>query len=148
MTAQPNAGDAPPGNIGTSLEGLFLQHFLIALTKLQESMRDGADEEKRWEWFNLQSMYVLKLIPDRDQQEEILKLIDAKEAEYKKNRTYTGEYTAGYVARLEVVTEVIMYLSNSLDLVNNDIIGSMTHRATAAAYKKETTGTEDAGAKG
>jgi hypothetical protein len=121
---------------GTSLEGLFLLHFLQALQKLQESMRDGEDPEARWEWFNLQVMYILHLIPDRDKQSEILELIDKKEAEYRQNKTYSGQYTAGYMARLEVVTGVIIYLSNSLDLVNDDIIGAMTHKAERAAYSK------------
>ena len=97
----------------------------------------GDDSEKRWEWFSLQTEYVKRLIPDRERQAEIQQMIDAKEAEYKKNKTYKGEYTAGYMARLEVVTEVIIFLTNSLDLVHDDVIGAMTNKAAREAYKQD-----------
>lgn len=136
MTTHSSTGDSTPITTGTSLEGLFLLHFLQALTKLQESMA-GDDSEKRWEWFSLQTEYVKRLIPDRERQAEIQQMIDVKEAEYKKNKTYTGEYTAGYMARLEVVTEVIIFLTNSLDLVHDDVIGAMTSKAAREAYKQD-----------
>lgn len=112
-----------------SLDGIFLLHFLQALDRLQVYLGEGGeDEEQRWMRVNLQFQYCLHLLP-RDKQDEINRLVDAREQELKRSKVYSGAYTASYIARMLIVTEIVGYLTSSLDLVHEDIIASLTPRA-------------------
>lgn len=124
------SGLSGSGNFtGMSLDGIFLLHFLQALDRLQVYLGEGGeDEEQRWMRVNLQFQYCLHLLP-RDKQDEINRLVDAREQELKRCRVYSGAYTASYIARMLIVTEIVGYLTASLDLVHEDIIASLTPRA-------------------
>jgi len=121
---------ATPGNFtGMSLDGLFLLHFLQALDRLQQYLGDsGTDEEGRWMRVNLQFQYLCHLLP-RDIQAKVSKMVDAKEQELKQSKEVGGEYAPLYISRMEIITEVVMYLTASLDLVHEDIIAALTPKA-------------------
>lgn len=119
------------GTSTNSLEGLFLFHFLYSMTKLQEILTSPGytDESERFAAFNLQSQYILHLIPDNDRRTHIADRIDEVEAELIKNKKFAGEYSNKYVARMLVVSEIVQYLTESLDLIHSDILGSITRKA-------------------
>lgn len=124
------SGTSGPGNFtGLSLDGIFLLHFLQALDRLQVYLGEGGeDEEQRWMRVNLQFQYCLHLLP-RDKQERINNLVDERERELKQSKDYSGTYTPMYLARMQIVTEIVGYLTASLDLVHEDIIASLTPKA-------------------
>ena len=124
------SGASGSGNFtGLSLDGIFLLHFLQALDRLQSYLGEGSgEEETRWMKVNLQFQYLIHLLP-RETQVRVNKLVEAKERELKVNREIGGEYAPLYISRMEIVTEVVTYLTNSLDLVHDDIIASLTPRA-------------------
>jgi len=109
------------------------------MERLQDSMK-GEDDDTRWEAFLLQAEYLKHLIPDRAVQDRITAAIDGKIKEYKDNGTYKGRHFAEYVANLEIITEIVIYLNEGLDLVHDDILGPLTPRAAEAAKENDLPG--------
>lgn len=124
-------GTSTPGNFtGMSLDGIFLIHFLNALERLQIYLGEstGEDEEGRFIKVNLQFQYLLHLLP-RDNQKRINKLVDDRALELKENKEYGGTYAPLYIARMQIITEIVGYLTSSLDLVHEDVVAALTPRA-------------------
>jgi len=124
-------GGSTPGNFtGMSLDGIFLLHFLNALERLQVYLGEGTgdNEEDRWMKVNLQFQYLLHLLP-RDKQKRINKLVDDRERELRENKEYSGTYTPMYLARMQIITEIVGYLTSSLDLVHEDVVAALTPRS-------------------
>ena len=119
---------------GTSVETLFLLHYLQALQKLQDTFLSpnagdrGEDGNPRTcnpplHLFNLQLAYILALIPDHDRQNSI----KAEMREYKQHLKTLGvkDDVIDYHAGFYIVTEIIKFLNSSLDLTHTDIIGDV-----------------------
>lgn len=127
----PYGGTATPGNFtGIGLDGILLIHFLNALERLQVYLGEGSgeEEEPRFNKVNLQFQYLLHLLP-RDTQAKVIRLVDEKERQLKDSREYSGEYTPMYLARMQIITEILGYLTSSLDLIHEDVVASLTPRA-------------------
>lgn len=116
-----------PVAVGTSLESLFLLHYLQSLTTLQNILVNPAypDNETRFTAFNLQSIYILHLIPDATKRNEIIEAIDKIESEQIINGKFKNKKDNLYFARMLVVSEIVKYLQNSLDLIHSDILGAI-----------------------
>jgi hypothetical protein len=122
----------PTGSMATtSLEGLFLFHYLFSLTRLQQILTDPVyvEESARFNAFTLQSQYILHLIPEKSRRDDIQTKIDEVETKLKTEKKYTGEYANIYIARMLVVSEIVKYLTESLDLIHSDILGSISRKA-------------------
>ena len=124
------SGSSNLGNFtGLSLDGIFLLHFLQALERLQVYLGEGGgDEGDRWMRVSLQFEYIKHLLP-KEVQQKVHKLVDEREQELKVSKEYKGEYAPLYVARMQIVSETVGYLTASLDLTHEDIVASLTPRA-------------------
>lgn len=127
------SGTSTPGNFtGMSLDGIFLIHFLNALERLQNYLGEGGggeeQEEERWNKVNLQFQYLLHLLP-HDKQRHINKLVDDRALELRESKEYKGVYTPMYLSQMVIITEIVGYLTSSLDLVHEDIVAALTPRA-------------------
>jgi len=110
-----------------TMEGVYVQHYMKALDKLQETwMGEGGMDRER---FNIQLLYLMRLLPDKKKQKEIL----IKWSDSKKEHELMGldRNEIQTFAGMEVVTEVIMFVCQAFELVNEDIIGP----ATAKQYQ-------------
>jgi hypothetical protein len=133
------------GGSGVSTQSQILQHFLESMDDIRFCIGGGgenAKESHRMENFQLLTLYLRKLIPDRKVQDEIRKMIGERRAEYIRDKTFSSEDLATYAAHLETITEVMIYLNQGMNLIHNNATASLTRRA--AAHSKIPVGEENA----
>ena len=125
------------GGSGVSTQGQVLQHFLDSMEDIRACVggKDEAKAEKRLENFLLLTIYLRKLIPNREVQDAISIAIAEKKQQYLNEKTFSSEELATYASQLETLTEVMIYLNQGMDLIHNDAVGAMTRRA--AQHAKE-----------
>jgi hypothetical protein len=129
-----NSPNSPSSFTGMSLDGIFLIHFLNALERLQIYLGESPDEESRWAKVNPQFEYLLALLPP-DTQKKINKAVVDREAELRASGEVSGDYAPQIIGRMQIVTGIVVYLTNSLDLVHEDIIGALTPEARNQAIR-------------
>ena len=108
-----------------SLEGRFVNHYFDALDKLQGCWNTDSGFNK--ERFNQQLLYLIRLLPDKRKQREILELWGEASAATKQIPNLTDAERQSY-AGMEVVTEVVLFVCDSFELINNDITGPGTSK--------------------
>ena len=118
-------GDGRYDNDGKlSMEDTFVKHFMFALDRLQTTWmgpEGGLNQEK----FNLQLLYLIRLLPDIRKQEEILR----KWGQLQETRVEgLSQSELKVYAGMEVVSEVIRFICDSFELINTDIIGPATSK--------------------
>ena len=125
--ASDNRYDRQEGTI--SMEDTFVKHFMYALDRLQTCWINdtGFNKDK----FNLQLLYLVRLLPDKPQQNKILESWGKSQEEMMTlmPNLSTGERQA--YAGMEVVTELILFVCDAFELINTDITGP----ATSKQYK-------------
>lgn len=112
-----------------SMEDTYVKHYMYALDRLQTCWvnETGFNAQK----FNLQLLYLIRLLPDKKKQREILQnwanlLDDGTQGlglTQDEIRAYSG---------MEVVTDLIMFVCDAFELINVDITGP----ATSKQYEK------------
>lgn len=118
----------------TSLEDSFTNVYWRALGNLQSCwMGDSGFDSRK---FNQQLLFLIRLLPDKDKQDAILKVwADAvKEtaavAELDGIGLDKSEITS--YAGMEVVTETVLFIVQAFELIHNDI----TAPATSKEYQR------------
>jgi hypothetical protein len=122
------------GGSGVSTQSQILQHFLESMDDIRYCIGGGGENikvDRRMENFQLLTLYLRKLIPDRKVQEEIRKMIAERKTEYIRDGTFNSEELATYAAHLETITEVMIYLNQGMNLIHNNATAAMTRRAAA-----------------
>ena len=117
------------GNETVSLESRFVEHFLYALDRLQSCWIN--DDKFHPKQFNLQLLYMIRLLPDRKKQNAILRNWNAAQADAKTLMPNLADDELQSYAGMEVVTELILFICNTFELLNTDITGP----ATAKEYQ-------------
>jgi len=122
------------GGSGVSTQSQILQHFLESMDDIRYCIGGSGEnvkEERRMENFQLLTLYLRKLIPDRKVQEEIRKMILERKTEYLRDKTFSTEELATYAAHLETITEVMIYLNQGMNLIHNNATAALTRRAAS-----------------
>ena len=116
-----------------SMESTFVQHFMYALDRLQETWNspEGFSKEK----FNMQLLYLVRLLPDKPKQKEILSQWSSAKSDIDKIFPSLSESDRQAYAGMEIVTELIIFICDAFDLVHTDIPGP----ATAKQFEAEAT---------
>jgi len=108
-----------------SLENDFLRFYLESLKSFQGTWLgpDGFQQDQ----YNRQLLFLISLIPDQDKQSSLLETWGSAQLEYKKIPGLSNEESQFYVGQ-KVTTEIILFITQSLDLVNSDVIGPGTSK--------------------
>jgi hypothetical protein len=116
---------------GITLETRFVEHFMFALDRLQSCWINETHTFLQ-KPFNLQLLYLIRILPDKEQQKKILKQWNdtITEAQELMPSLEKGEHQA--YAGMEIVTELMLFVCNNFDLLNVDITGP----ATAKQWQK------------
>jgi hypothetical protein len=125
MIPQASQGTQSQASGVMSLESVFIQHYMNAMTALQNcwlysESDDGIDVNK----FNIQLEYLIRLIPDADTQKKIRKEQDAAIKSFTENNLDHPLERAGLV----VVTHLIEFICSSFDMIHIDIVGPATSK--------------------
>ena len=124
------------GGSGVSTQSQILQHFLESMDDIRYCIGGGGENikvDRRMENFQLLTLYLRKLIPDRKVQDEIRKMIAERKEEYIRDKTFSSEELATYAAHLETITEVMIYLNQGMNLIHNNATATLTRRAASHA---------------
>jgi hypothetical protein len=107
-----------------SMEDTFVRHFMYALDRLQSTWSgdSGLDERK----FNMQLLYLIRILPDKKKQESIFK--QWKEAKDDMGDLPFSEGERRAYAGMEIVTELILFVCDAFELINTDITGPATSK--------------------
>jgi hypothetical protein len=119
MVSRPqNPSQTVQSTVGQSIEATFVAHYLMALDRLQSTWLDGniLDNQNA---FSLQLEYLIRLIPDRQVQDDIRKEYQTTLKSINKHVDPWAQQRAG----LLVVTSLIEFLTSSFDLLHVDIFG-------------------------
>jgi hypothetical protein len=118
-----NRYDSQEGSV--SLEGRFVEHYFRALDSLQTCWNGdtGFNKEK----FNLQLLYLIRLLPDKKKQKDILRQWDEAQDAAKEIAGLTTNERQSY-AGMEVVTELVLFVCDAFELINSDITGPATSK--------------------
>lgn len=114
-----------------SLEGVFLTHLLSYLDRLQDCWMGG--EENRGEGLNTtrfeyQLLFLIRLLPDRKRQDEILESWLVRKGDEKYREMGLDEEKIVAFAGMEAVSELMAFISRTFDLVHTDITGPATNK--------------------
>lgn len=113
------------GDEAITMEGRFVEHYFDALKSLQACWNNDSGFNK--ERFNLQLLYLVRLVPDRKTQKDIVQLWGESSAATKEIPGLTdGERQA--FAGMEVVTELMLFICDAFELINVDITGPATSK--------------------
>jgi hypothetical protein len=119
MVSRPsNPSQTVQSTVGQSIESVFIVHYLQALDRLQSTWMDD-DILNNQNAFSLQLEYLIRLIPDRQVQDDIRK-------EYQTTLKSINKHVDPWAAQragLIVVTSLIEFLTSSFDLLHVDIFG-------------------------
>lgn len=118
-----NRYDQTDGSI--SLEGRFVEHYFRALDSLQGCWNNDTGFKK--EQFNLQLLYLIRLLPDKNKQKDILEQWGEAQAATKLIHNLTEGERQSY-AGMEVVTELVLFVCDAFELINSDITGPATSK--------------------
>lgn len=106
------------------MEDTFVRHFMYALDRLQSTWSGdtGLDEKK----FNMQLLYLIRILPDRKKQTEIFQQW-AKAQDDMAGMDFSKAERKAF-AGMEVVTELILFVCDAFELINTDITGPATSK--------------------
>lgn len=114
----------------TSLEDSFTNVYWRALGNLQSCwMGDSGFDPRK---FNQQLLFLIRLLPDKKKQEEILKTWAEAATETREAAELDGigleksEITS--YAGMEVVTETVIFIVQAFELIHTDIIAPATSK--------------------
>jgi hypothetical protein len=127
--ASDNRYDRQEGTI--SMEDTFVKHFMYALDRLQTCWINDSGFNK--EKFNLQLLYLVRLLPDKPQQNKILESWGKSQDEMKALIPGLSDGERQAYAGMEVVTELILFVCDAFELINTDITGPATSKQYKAA---------------
>jgi hypothetical protein len=133
------------GSSGITLQGQLLEHFLLAMERLQDDLKipkskgqDGSlNDNERYEAFMLQVEYLLHLLPDEDLQDDARDLISDRLKKYTKAGIYPSKRQAEYAANMSVITKIMAFLNSGLDLIHDDIAAPLTQRARTQSEEED-----------
>jgi hypothetical protein len=108
-----------------SLEGRFVEHYFRALDALQTCWNN--DSGFKQDRFNQQLLYLIRLLPDKIQQDRILKQWGEAQEATKGISGLTDAERHSY-AGMEVVTELVLFVCDAFELINSDINGPATSK--------------------
>jgi hypothetical protein len=109
-----------------SLEETMVRHFFYGLDRLQTCWVNdtGFNKEK----FNLQLLYLIRLLPNKTKQAEIMTAWNSSLEEFEKLMPALSPSERQSYAGMEVVTEIVMFVCQAFDLINEDILGPATSK--------------------
>jgi len=113
------------GDESVTMEGRFVEHYFKALDNLQACWNNDSGFNK--ERFNQQLLYLVRLVPDKTRQLEILKMWGESSAATKLI-VHLSDAERQYFAGMEVVTELVMFICDAFELINTDITGPGTSK--------------------
>jgi hypothetical protein len=122
MTLENQTPNASNGAPVVSAEGIFIDHYMKALTSLQTTwLNYDGQNELDLNKFNLQMQYLIRLLPDTTTQERIRNEYE-KQIDFFKDKN-SQDKTAEVKAGMVVVTELIRFITTSFDLLHYDVVG-------------------------
>jgi hypothetical protein len=110
-----------------SLEDTFLRLYIGALDRFQETWMSkdmGFDKER----FNRQLMFLIALIPDRAKQATLIQDWVKAQKEHITSEILMTKDESIFYAGQAVTTELILFLTQALELSNEDIVAPGTSR--------------------
>lgn len=112
-----------------TLEQQFVDKYFKSLTNLEQIWLSGDtfDEAK----FNKQMLFLIRLIPDKKKQIEIIKEWDKGTQRYK-DLGFLKDTEVRFFSGLEIVTELILFIGKAFEIINEDI----TAPATTKEYRR------------
>jgi hypothetical protein len=116
---------------GITLETRFVEHFMFALDRLQSCWINETHTFLQ-KPFHLQLLYLIRILPDKKKQTDILVQWNATIEEAKELMPSLGIEEHQAYAGMEIVTELMLFVCNNFDLLNVDITGP----ATAKQWQK------------
>jgi hypothetical protein len=116
---------------GITLETRFVEHFMFALDRLQSCWINDSHEFLQ-KPFNLQLIYLIRILPDKAQQAQIMKDWNSHINEAKELMPSLDANEHAAYAGMEIVTELMLFVCNNFDLLKVDITGP----ATAKQWQK------------
>lgn len=116
--------DSNEGSI--SLEGRFVEHYFRALDALQGCWNN--DSGFKTERFNQQLLYLIRLLPDKSKQKEILQKWGEAQEDIKIIMPHLSNSERQSYAGMEVVTELVLFVCDAFELINSDITGPATSK--------------------
>lgn len=114
-----------------SMEDTYVKHYMYALDRLQSCWVNDSGFNK--DKFNLQLLYLIRLLPDKIVQKKILKGWNESINQSKDDMPNLTEAEIQSFAGMEVVTELILFVCDAFELINTDIVGP----ATTKQYQRE-----------
>lgn len=122
MTIENQTLNASNGAPVISAEGIFIDHYMKALSALQTTwLNYDGQEPLDVNKFNLQMQYLIRLLPDKATQDKIREEYEKQIAYFKDKNSQ--DKTADAKAGLIVVTELIRFITTSFDLLHYDVVG-------------------------
>lgn len=119
-----NRYDSSEGAI--SLEGRFVEHYFRALDELQKCWNNDSGFKK--ERYNLQLLYLIRLLPDKTKQKDILRRWGEAQEDIDKLMPSLSQAERQSYAGMEVVTELVLFVCDAFELINSDITGPATSK--------------------
>jgi hypothetical protein len=112
---------------GITLETRFVEHFMFALDRLQSCWINETHTFLQ-KPFNLQLLYLIRILPDKSKQAGILRQWNDTILEAKELMPSLGTEEHQAYAGMEIVTELMLFVCNNFDLLNVDITGPATSK--------------------
>ena len=107
-----------------SMEAVYVQHYMLALDRLQSCWTAVDDFNK--DKFNLQLLYLIRLLPNRAKQNEIMAKWQESLDESKQIMPSLSDRERQAFAGMEIVTELVLFVCDAFELINEDIMGPAT----------------------
>jgi hypothetical protein len=114
-----------------SLESEYLRFFLDALSQLPKIWleRDGEGNRKfDPATFNLQLLYLIRILPNSEEQDEIIRRWGNSSTTFKNTGLKLSDVEIQAYAGMEIVTSLIIYITQALDLVSEDVVAPGTDK--------------------
>jgi len=125
MAAQLHSYENDPNIYGkASLEETIVRHFFYSLDDLKSTWINQDGEFNR-DAFNLQILYLIRTLPNREKQKEILDKWFAAQKENIEMGSLSKNEVIAY-SGMEVVTEIVMFICDAFKLITTDITGPAT----------------------
>jgi len=121
-------GDRRSGGGGESeqtLETQFTDLYFDALRSLQKIWL--GDQEFNPKKFNMQILFLTRLMPDKKKQIAVLKKWDTAIEDLKSVKNLEQDEIK-FFSGMEVVTDVVMYIGQAFDIINEDIVAPATSK--------------------
>ena len=109
-----------------SLEEVLVKHFFYSLDTFRSSWHGESGTLNKTQ-FNLDLLYLIRLLPKKSKQDEILAKWAAAQESMQDIKGVSKDEMIAFVG-MEVVTEIVLFICDAFELINEDITGPATSK--------------------